>query len=1091
MADLAVIQKQVEFYFSDSNFRRDKFLKAETEKNADRFVPFSVLFTFKKLQALTTDPEVLASALEKSTVVELNEDRTALRRLHAALSNDDAAKRTVAFSGLGVLPPSIDEVNASFNIDTVGYTRVVKAAGRFFGVVHVEFKDEATADAVLADKSITIVGRSPKKIRLSAYLALSHDDKRDFEKGIQALLKATGVPADATFQDTVKALEGLWEDDRDKKPLVNFFEDLHELNLLYSQVSAATEALAHFEAHPVEVLGTKLSFELVSDEAAIAGRPRKDSKKRKADAAGERKYVAITAIGKAVRVLDVKDLVVQALGASSVRVPFIEFQTGASLAKINCTDNTQATAVFDALSKLSPVPQLGGKTPQFHFLTVGEEPAVEVDYENGLVVKLTGVPSDVSRDVVKEKLNDILGETGVVAFIKFQLGQTEALLRVDVVAAATKLVELITAGDVTVKEQKIGAAEILTGDEEKAFWHTLHYDPPLPSSTTDQTVSPYKLRFALQTCPDTDGSIDAPAGVDGSLPAALAILQFNALLLQTMMATLQEAHGLPARTFAFDDMDTFGQPRVHAWSSPKLTTSTMAAMDDQEIFRVIRRELPANHDPILHVIVTGCCRFNATSGRAVGHVANGADGSPRVALFGGCGLHTWASSVRDVVSKFTDATKIPSTLLDDSGHRGTFGGSYATGIGALLHEMGHALGLGHAPPGTIMSRGGDDIHRLVCVFDMDGRHISDDRGGAAWHVANAVKLDHSPYLRRLSPALTLFHQHRHNRNGPTIQWRHDFLGPAGLAYMDGPQRPFRVNFRRGGCIQMDLLLDKADIVVGGGANEDDDMRFCLDESEVVMAVTVHAVAWVDGLQLHTNVRVTQVYGRANDLPPARFEAPRGMQVAALAGTLGRRHIGRLGRAHHLLLRHEHIVQLDVAKDADGVVCGVGLHSHFRALPWQGRRTNRLEFVIAPTGFEVESFHVRHDTVDVSFAPLPPRNCLDLESHRQVRQWRRSDLDEANVQVSSTLGIAAIILTQINQGYDLVEHVLPWPNENGHPFPTTWFVSYSWWRHVIGTNATPADYILEVVDVAGTTTKAECAAMYLDEPDMATDSDGNH
>ncbi|RQM28835.1 hypothetical protein B5M09_008319 [Aphanomyces astaci] len=695
--------------------------------------------------------------------------------------------------------------------------------------------------------------------------------------------------------------------------------------------------------------------------------------------------------------------------------------------------------------------------------------------------------------------------------------------------------------------------------------HTLHYDPPLPSSTTDQTVSPYKLRFALQTCPDTDGSIDAPAGVDGSLPAALAILQFNALLLQAMMATLQQAHGLPARTFAFDDMDTFGQPRVHAWSSPKLTTSTMAAMDDQEIFRVIRRELPVNHDPILHVIVTGCCRFNASSGRAVGHVANGADGLPRVALFGGCGLHTWASSVRDVVSKFTDATKIPSTLLDDSGHRGTFGGSYATGIGALLHEMGHALGLGHAPPGTIMSRGGDDIHRLVCVFDMDGRHISDDRGGAAWHPANAVKLDHSPYLRRLSPALTLFHQHRHNRNGPTIQWRHDFLGPAGFAYMDGPQRPFRVNFRRGGCIQMDLLLDKADIVVGGGANEDDDMRFCLDESEVVMAVTVHAVAWVDGLQLHTNVRVTKVYGRANDLPPARFEAPRGMQVTALAGTLGRRHIGRLGvytsplqttndsgcsasalfgttalktmvihvpsiplpppttlspppplpssssalfhppspwtsflsmqnwteRAHHLLLRHEHIVQLDVAKDADGVVCGVGLHSHFRAFPWQGGRTNRLEFVIAPTGFEVESFHVRHDTVDVSFAQLPPRNCLDLESHRQVWQWRRSDFDEANVQVSSTLGIAAIILTQINQGYDLVEHVLPWPNENGHPFPTTWFVSYSWWRHVIGTNATPADYILEVVDVAGTTTKAECAAMYLDEPDMATDSDGNH
>ncbi|KAH9147227.1 hypothetical protein AeRB84_003857, partial [Aphanomyces euteiches] len=104
-ATAAQILKQVEFYFSDSNFRRDKFLQAETAKNADRFVPFSVLFTFKKLQALTTDPQVLAAAIESSKVVELNEDRTALRRVNASLPEDDAPKRTVAFSGLGSIAP--------------------------------------------------------------------------------------------------------------------------------------------------------------------------------------------------------------------------------------------------------------------------------------------------------------------------------------------------------------------------------------------------------------------------------------------------------------------------------------------------------------------------------------------------------------------------------------------------------------------------------------------------------------------------------------------------------------------------------------------------------------------------------------------------------------------------------------------------------------------------------------------------------------------------------------------------------------------------------------------------------------------------
>ena len=47
--------------------------------------------------------------------------------------------------------------------------------------------------------------------------------------------------------------------------------------------------------------------------------------------------------------------------------------------------------------------------------------------------------------------------------------------------------------------------------------------------------------------------------------------------------------------------------------------------------------------------------------------------------------------------------------------RGTYWANYATGLGAMLHELGHTLDLSHTESG-IMARG-DNIHRF---FVLDG-----------------------------------------------------------------------------------------------------------------------------------------------------------------------------------------------------------------------------------------------------------------------------------------------------------------------------------------------------------------------------------
>lgn len=77
----ADIIRQIEYYFGDVNLVKDKFLLECISKD-DGWVPFSVLFTFKRLAALCTDTETVIKALEKSDegLLEISEDRTKVRR---------------------------------------------------------------------------------------------------------------------------------------------------------------------------------------------------------------------------------------------------------------------------------------------------------------------------------------------------------------------------------------------------------------------------------------------------------------------------------------------------------------------------------------------------------------------------------------------------------------------------------------------------------------------------------------------------------------------------------------------------------------------------------------------------------------------------------------------------------------------------------------------------------------------------------------------------------------------------------------------------------------------------------------------------
>mmetsp|Transcript_39527 Transcript_39527/g.65542 ORF Transcript_39527/g.65542 Transcript_39527/m.65542 type:complete len:468 (-) Transcript_39527:500-1903(-) len=82
----AAILRQVEYYFSDTNLVKDKFLKIEQSKSEERWVAISVLTTFNRMKVLVPSLNVatIADAMRVSKTVEVSEDGTKVR-VHPSL----------------------------------------------------------------------------------------------------------------------------------------------------------------------------------------------------------------------------------------------------------------------------------------------------------------------------------------------------------------------------------------------------------------------------------------------------------------------------------------------------------------------------------------------------------------------------------------------------------------------------------------------------------------------------------------------------------------------------------------------------------------------------------------------------------------------------------------------------------------------------------------------------------------------------------------------------------------------------------------------------------------------------------------------
>jgi len=110
------ITQQVEFYFSDANITKDKFLLKHVKRNKEGFVSLKLISSFKRVKHLTKDWRQVAFAIKQcSKLLEVNDLETKVRRLSELPAYDETTpSRTVVILNLPMERPTIEGVAEIF-----------------------------------------------------------------------------------------------------------------------------------------------------------------------------------------------------------------------------------------------------------------------------------------------------------------------------------------------------------------------------------------------------------------------------------------------------------------------------------------------------------------------------------------------------------------------------------------------------------------------------------------------------------------------------------------------------------------------------------------------------------------------------------------------------------------------------------------------------------------------------------------------------------------------------------------------------------------------------------------------------------------
>jgi len=155
-----LLMKQLEYYFSDENLQRDKFLEKEAEKDetGQGYISLDILATFQRVKRFTKESnssDELRAAINESTIIKLNKTGDKVKRVipyHFPVSEEQRERKTIY---VRYLPKhsNQDSVKGIFGI--CGVIKrvdipVEKKTGEIKGIAFIEFESRKQARKAIA-----------------------------------------------------------------------------------------------------------------------------------------------------------------------------------------------------------------------------------------------------------------------------------------------------------------------------------------------------------------------------------------------------------------------------------------------------------------------------------------------------------------------------------------------------------------------------------------------------------------------------------------------------------------------------------------------------------------------------------------------------------------------------------------------------------------------------------------------------------------------------------------------------------------------------------------------------------------------------
>ncbi|ELR13833.1 RNA binding motif containing protein [Acanthamoeba castellanii str. Neff] len=289
----AKIKKQIEYYFSDSNYRRDKWLQEEAAKNPEGFIEIAKIAAFPRLQAMTTDLNVVVELMRSSDRLTVSEDGLLVKRSQPLPAVDNSHLKTVFVKGLPE-DATIDSVEAVFS-QFGAVARIIifreRETKKAKGEACVEFETEEGSKAAAAAAKLDLDGReisiTPKKEHKEK-AARDHKEKRDKREKTEEELQQEAEAAEErkkAKEERIERMKGTvlhvtftgeegqeFSSDFNKWDVKALFEEIVSTeNIRFVDFAAknawvrmtspepAQKALAELTANPKEVKGVKFT----------------------------------------------------------------------------------------------------------------------------------------------------------------------------------------------------------------------------------------------------------------------------------------------------------------------------------------------------------------------------------------------------------------------------------------------------------------------------------------------------------------------------------------------------------------------------------------------------------------------------------------------------------------------------------------------------------------------------------------------------------------------------------------------------------------------------------------------------------------